>query len=133
MSRNKANGKFRNRTNEILFIDARNLGHLINRRTKKFTEEDIATISGTYHNWRNPDGDYEDVKGFCNSAPIDRVRELDHVLTPGRYVGLADEEDDFDFKERFAKLKAEFEEQLIEEEYLNAMIATNLAKVKVDG
>ncbi len=133
LSHNKANGKFRNRTNEILFIDARNLGHLINRRTKKFTEEDIATISGTYHNWRNPDGDYEDVKGFCNSAPIDRVRELDHVLTPGRYVGLADEEDDFDFKERFAKLKAEFEEQLIEEEYLNAMIATNLAKVKVDG
>jgi type I restriction enzyme M protein len=133
LSRNKANGKFRNRTDEILFIDARNMGHLINRRTKEFSAEDIAIISGTYHNWRNPDGDYEDVKGFCNSAAIDRVRELDYVLTPGRYVGLPDDEDDFDFKERFAKLKAEFEEQLKEEERLNALIAESLAKVKVNG
>jgi type I restriction enzyme M protein len=133
MSRNKANGRFRNRTDEILFIDARNLGHLINRRTKEFSAEDITAISATYHNWRNPDGDYQDVKGFCNSASIERVRELDYVLTPGRYVGLADDEDDFDFKERFYKLKAEFEEQLQEEKRLNALIAENLAKVKIDG
>lgn len=131
LSRNKANGRFRNRTDEILFIDGRNLGHLINRRTKEFSAEDIAAISDTYHNWRNPDGNYEDVKGFCCSVPIDRVRELDYVLTPGRYVGLADEEDDFDFKERFARLKAEFEEQLKEETRLNALIAENLAKVKL--
>jgi type I restriction enzyme M protein len=131
LSRNKTNGKFRNRADEILFIDARNLGHLINRRTKEFSEEDIATITSTYHNWRNPNGDYEDVKGFCNAASIERVRELDYVLTPGRYVGLADEEDDFDFKERFTQLKAEFEAQLQEEAKLNALIAENLAKVKV--
>ena len=132
LSRNKANGRFRNRTDEILFIDARNLGHLINRRTKEFSQEDIDAISGTYHNWRNPDGNYEDVKGFCCSVPIDRVRELDYVLTPGRYVGLADEEDDFDFKERFTKLKAEFEEQLKEEARLNVVIAENLVKVKIN-
>ncbi len=102
LSRNKANGKFRNRTDEILFIDARNLGHLINRRTKVFAAEDIAHIAGTYHNWRNPDGDYEDVKGFCNSAAIEQVQGLDYVLTPGRYVGLAEEDDDFDFKERLS-------------------------------
>jgi len=131
LSRNKANGKFRNRTDEILFIDARNLGHLINRRTKEFSKEDIAAISDVYHNWRHSDGNYEDVKGFCCSVSIDRVRELDYVLTPGRYVGLAEEEDDFDFKERFASLKAEFEEQLKEEARLNALIAENLAKVKV--
>lgn len=131
LSRDKANGHFRNRTDEILFIDARNLGHLINRRTREFTAEDIATISETYHNWRNPNSDYEDVKGFCNSAPIERVRELDYVLTPGRYVGLPDDEDDFDFNERFAKLKSEFEEQLKEEGRLNALIAENLGKVKV--
>jgi type I restriction enzyme M protein len=71
------------------------------------------------------------VKGFCCSASIDRVRELDYVLTPGRYVGLADEEDDFDFKERFTRLKAEFEEQLKEETRLNALIAENLVKVKI--
>ncbi len=141
LSRNKANGthsagsgqEFRNRTDEILFIDARNLGHLINRRTREFSEEDIATIAGTYHNWRNPEGDYEDVKGFCNSASLERVKELDYVLTPGRYVGLPDDEDDFDFNERFTKLKAEFEAQLKEEARLNALIAKNLAKVKVHG
>ena len=132
LSRNKTNGKFRNRADEILFIDARNLGHLINRRTKEFSADDIATITSTYHNWRNPNGDYEDVKGFCNAAPIERVRELDYVLTPGRYVGLPDDEDDFDFKERFIQLKAEFEAQLKEEAKLNALIAQSLAKVKIN-
>ncbi|MFH1431626.1 MAG: class I SAM-dependent DNA methyltransferase [archaeon] len=131
LSRNKANGKYRNRTDEILFIDARNIGHLINRRTREFSPEDIKMIADTYHNWRNPDGDYEDILGFCNSASIKRVRELDYVLTPGRYVGLSVEEDDFDFKERFTMLKAEFEEQLKEEEKLNALIAENLKKVNV--
>jgi len=133
MSRNKTNGKFRNRADEILFIDARNLGHLINRRTREFSHEDIAAIAGTYHKWRNPKGSYKDVKGFCNSAPIQRVRELDYVLTPGRYVGLPDEEDDFNFKERFNQLKADFEAQLKEETRLNSLIAENLGKVTADG
>lgn len=133
LSRNKASNGFRNRLNEILFIDARNLGHLINRRTKEFSEDDINKITMTYHNWRNPDGDYEDVKGFCNSASLERVKELDYVLTPGRYVGLPDEEDDFDFNDRFTKLKAEFEEQLKEEENLNKLIIENLAKINVDS
>ncbi len=164
LSRNKANGKFRNRTDEILFIDARNMGHLINRRTREFSAEDIQKIAVTYHVWRSvgadlrvcPDSDeypnnqnegehaqnegehagsplqeYIDVKGFCNSASIERVRELDYVLTPGRYVGLPDDEDDFDFNERFSKLKAEFGEQLKEEARLNALIAENLGKVKI--
>ncbi len=104
---------------------------LINRRTREFAEEDIAKISETYHNWRNPDGNYEDVKGFCNSASIERLRKLDYVLTPGRYVGLAVEEDDFDFNKRFTKLKAKFEEQLKEETRLNALIAENLGRVKL--
>lgn len=133
LSRDKSNGGYRNRTDEILFIDARNLGHLINRRTKEFSEEDVQKIAGTYHEWRNPKGKYEDVKGFCNSASIERVKELDYVLTPGRYVGLPDEEDDFDFKERFTSLKKEFEEQLKEEKRLNKLILENLGKVKIDG
>jgi type I restriction enzyme M protein len=133
LSRDKSNGKFRNRTEEILFIDARNMGHLINRRTKEFSAEDISTISDTYHEWRNKDGKYEDVKGFCSSTAIERVRELDYVLTPGRYVGLPDDEDDFDFKERFSKLKSEFEEQMNEEARLNTLIAEELGKVKVNG
>jgi type I restriction enzyme M protein len=133
LSRNKANGKYRNRTDEILFIDARNIGHLINRRTREFSSEDIRNVADTYHNWRNPDGDYEDVKGFCKSASIERVRELDYVVTPGRYVGLPVEEDDFDFNERFTRLKAEFEEQLKEEAGLNSQILENLSKIKMEG
>lgn len=132
MSRNRTNGKFRNRSNEILFIDARNLGHLINRRTRELSKEDIKTVSDTYHNWRNPDGDYEDIKGFCNATPIEKVKELDYVLTPGRYVGLEDTEDDFDFNERFTELKSEFETQLKEEAILNKSILTNLSKIKID-
>lgn len=132
LSRNRANGKFRNRRDEILFIDARNLGHLINRRTLEFDDDDIAQIANTYHNWRSTDGSYEDIAGFCKAAPIERVRELDYVLTPGRYVGLPDEEDDFDFAKRFAELQAELAEQLAEENRLNALIQENLAKVIVD-
>ncbi|NGF55354.1 SAM-dependent DNA methyltransferase [Parapedobacter sp. SGR-10] len=131
MSRNRSNGKFRNRSGEILFIDARNLGHLINRRTRELSKEDIAQIAETYHNWRNPDGNYEDIKGFCASATKERVAELDYVLTPGRYVGLAEEEDDFDFAERFTSLKAEFEAQLKEETELNERIMANLDKIQI--
>ncbi|WP_407532803.1 N-6 DNA methylase [Acinetobacter baumannii] len=123
--------KYKDRSNEILFIDARNLGHLINRRTKVLSDEDIKLITDTYHNWRNKDGEYEDVAGFCASVTLDKVAELDYVLTPGRYVGLADDEDEFDFKERFTSLKAEFEAQLAEEAKLNQAIAENLAKVIV--
>lgn len=115
----------------ILFIDARNMGHSINRRTRELSKDDIEKIAGTYHNWRNPNGNYKDVKGFCNSASIEKVKELDYVLTPGRYVGLPDDEDDFNFNERFNQLKAEFEEQLVEEERLNALIKENLAKIEL--
>jgi type I restriction enzyme M protein len=131
LSRDKMNGGFRDRKNEILFIDARNEGHLINRRTLELSEDDIRKVAETYHAWRSVDGAYEDVKGFCNSVSLERVRELDYVLTPGRYVGLPDEEDDFDFNERFTALKAEFEEQLKEEERLNRLILENLNRVKL--
>lgn len=139
LSRNRNNGTFRNRSKEILFIDARNLGHLINRRTRELSngsenpeDNDIAKISDTYHNWRNPEGQYEDIPGFCASIPIERVAELDYVLTPGRYVGLPEEDDDFDFNERFTALRAEFDAQLQEEAELNRMIAENLAKIKLE-
>lgn len=139
MSRNRSNGKFRDRSKEILFIDARNMGHLINRRTRVLSngsedpnDNDIKVITDTYHNWRNPDGQYEDIKGFCKAAPIERVIELDYVLTPGRYVDLADVEDDFDFKVRFTSLKTEFEAQLQEEAILNERISINLSKIKID-
>jgi len=138
MSRNRTStgsagqGKFRDRSKEILFIDARNLGHLINRRTRELSPEDIKQITDTYHNWRNKEGKYNDVPGFCAAAPIEKVASLDYVLTPGRYVGLPDEEDDFNFAERFAALKAELEEQIKEEDRFNKIIAASLKKIKID-
>ena len=92
------------RTDEILFIDARNMGHLINRRTRAFSDDDINKIAKTYHNWRSEDDGYADEKGFCKSVTIEEVAKLDYVLTPGRYVGLEETEDDFDFAERFKTL-----------------------------
>jgi type I restriction enzyme M protein len=89
---------FADRSKEILFIDARNLGHLINRRTKELSHEDIKQITDTYHAWRNQprhckeqsdaEIQYQDIAGFCASVSLERVKELDYVLTPGRYVGL---------------------------------------------
>ena len=128
---NRARNNGHPRKGEILFIDGRNLGHLINRRSRELSPDDIQQISQTYHNWRTGEDVYEDVKGFCASVPLERVAELDYVMTPGRYVGLAEEEDDFDFTERFTALKAEFEAQLKEEAALNEAIAQNLAKIKL--
>jgi type I restriction enzyme M protein len=132
LSRNKTNGGFRDRKNEILFIDARNLGHLVNRRNRDLSEDDIQKIAGTYHEWRSKEGKYADIPGFCKSEKLDRVKELNYVLTPGRYVGLPDDEDDFNFVERFTGLKAELEKQLAEENELNKKILENLSKINVD-
>ena len=126
LSRAKAAGK---RPGEILFIDARSSGRLINRRTRELCPADIERIAGTYHAWRENTAAYRDIKGFCRSAPIAQVRELGHVLTPGRYVGLSGEEDSFDFAARFAALKAGFESQIKEEARLNRRILANLKKI----
>lgn len=132
LSRNKTNGGFRDRKNEILFIDARNLGFLVNRRNRDLSEDDINKIASTYHTWRSKEGNYEDIAGFCKSESLERVKELNYVLTPGRYVGLPDDEDDFNFVERFTSLKAELEKQLAEEDHLNKTIIENLSKIRIE-
>jgi len=121
------------RLDKVLFIDARNLGYLINRRTKDFTDEDIAKITETYHHWHNKNEKYEDIPGFCKAVSLDEIREKDYVLTPGRYIGLPDDEDDFDFVERFRKLKGELDDQMKEEARLNGLIRQNLAKLEVNN
>ncbi|MDR1085506.1 MAG: type I restriction-modification system subunit M [Deltaproteobacteria bacterium] len=131
LSLNRKNGQFRNRSQEILFIDARDLGELINRRTRILTKKDILQISSTYHNWRNSDGHYEDIKGFCCSAPVGNVVDMNCVLTPGRYVGLPEVEDEIDYEERFLSLRGEFLRQTEEEKRLNAKIIKALSKIKI--
>lgn len=117
------------RPNEVLFIDARDKGHLVSRKLRDFSEEDIASISEVYHKWRKGDDSYEDVAGFCKSATIEEVKELDYVLTPGRYVGLAEEEDDFNFEERFGELKTKLDSMIEKESKLNTRISSSLSKI----
>ncbi|MDP2683269.1 MAG: class I SAM-dependent DNA methyltransferase [Deltaproteobacteria bacterium] len=125
-----------NRKRQMLFIDARNLGFLKTRKNLEFTDEDIAKVASTYHNWRlSPAGggkgkEYEDIQGFCKSVSIEEVKALNYVVTPGRFVGLPDDEDDFNFEERFTSLKTELEKQIAEEAALNKKIQENLAKIK---
>jgi len=127
ISRDKKNNKFRNRKEETLFIDAREMGEMIDRRHRAITADDIKRISDTYHNWRNKDGNYEDVPGFCKSADLEEIRKHGHILTPGRYVGLEEEEDDgIEFEEKMKSLTTELKEQFAESKKLEAEIRNNL-------
>jgi type I restriction enzyme M protein len=127
MARNKTNGKFRNRENEILFIDARNLGTMINRRNKELNEKDIKVISETYHKWRNIKGNYKDVAGFCKSATMQEVAENNYLLMPGRYVGAEDEiEDIIPFAEKMKTLTETLAEQFEQGDKLKKAIRENL-------
>jgi len=130
LSRKKAGNGNRKRTGEILFIDATNEGHLIDRIHRMFTDEDIAKITNTYHEWRKENGNYEDIKGFCKSATLEDVEKHKFVLTPGRYVGIPDEEDDgIPFEEKMKALTAELAEQMAEEKRLDEEIKKQLKKV----
>lgn len=127
LARNKTNHKFRDRSNEILFIDARKLGTMVNRRNRKLTDEDIALISGTYHAWRNKGGEYQDKAGFCKAASMDEVRKNNYVLMPGRYVGTEEAEDDgVPFEEKMNALTAKLAEQFAKSSELEKKIRENL-------
>jgi len=131
LNRNKKdNPKYRSREHEVLFIDARQLGEMIDRRHRELTEEDISKISETYHEWRNIDGEYEDVKGFCKSATIEDIREHEYVLTPGRYVGIEDIEDDgIPFDEKMESMTAELAELFAKSRKLEDEIRKNLGGI----
>ncbi len=137
LARNKNPGNgWRDRRGEVLFIDARKLGHMVDRTRKEFSDEDIARISGTYHAWRGePDADaYEDEPGFCKAATLEEVLGHNHVLTPGRYVGAGEVEvDEVPFEERFTELKETLAEQFAEAEELSALIQTKLDEISANG
>jgi type I restriction enzyme M protein len=132
LARDRANGPFRDRRGEILFIDARKLGRMVDRTHRELTDEEIARIARTYHAWRGePDaGEYADVPGFCKSATLDEVRKHGYVLTPGRYVGAeVRDDDDEPFGEKMQRLAAQLREQQAEAAKLDAAIAANLKEL----
>ena len=129
LARNRQGGKFRDRVNEILFIDVRSLGRMVDRTHRELTNENIQQITNAYHAWRSGNGefDYADVPGFCKSAAIDEVRKHDYVLTPGRYVGTAPQEEDVEpFEDKMRRLVAQLREQQTEAARLDTAIADNL-------
>ena len=127
LARNKTNGKFRNRSSEILFIDARKSGVLINRRNKELTEKDLKQIADTYHNWRNLKGKYQDIDGFCKSATIEEVKKNNYILMPGKYVGTEEEESDgILFEDKMQTLTASLAEQFAKRNELEKTIRKNL-------
>jgi type I restriction enzyme M protein len=126
---------FRDRHGETLFIDARKLGELTDRVHRELTDTDIAAISRTYHAWRGEakDGDYEDVAGFCRSATLAEIKKNNYVLTPGRYVGIEEEEDDgIPFEEKMKRLTAELGRQMRQSAELDEQIIANLQDLGYD-
>ncbi|WP_152050808.1 class I SAM-dependent DNA methyltransferase [Tautonia marina] len=132
LTRNKANGRFRDRRGETLFIDARKLGSLVDRTHRELSDDEIARIARAYHAWRGePDaGPYADVPGFCKAATQEEIAAHGFVLTPGRYVGAEDVEDDGEpFEEKMGRLVATLREQQAEAARLDAAITTNLERL----
>ncbi len=147
IARDKKNSRFRDRRGETLFIDARKLGTLIDRVHRELTYDDISKIADTYHAWRgdnvgadlrvSPDAQantqvrtYEDIPGFCKSATTDDIRGHNYILTPGRYVGAAEVEDDGEpFEEKMAKLTAALREQTEQAKKLDQLIWANLEDI----
>ena len=130
LARNKNPGKgLRDRHGQILFIDARKLGVLVDRTRRELTDEEVKKIADTYHTWRGEPnaGEYADVAGFCKSASLEDIQKHGHVLTPGRYVGAAEQEDDGEpFEEKMLRLATQWREQRTQAAELDAAIEANL-------
>lgn len=133
LAREKAPGKGRrDRRGQVLFIDARKMGELVDRTRRELTDAEIQKIADTYHAWRGEKnaGEYADVAGLCKSATLEDIRKHDHVLTPGRYVGAAEQEDDGEpFEEKMRRLSALWREQRAEGVRLDALIEANLKEL----
>jgi type I restriction enzyme M protein len=130
ISRKRSGNGDRKRTGEVLFIDASELGTMEDRTHRVFDEKDIQKVVDIYHNWRQPNGKYEDEKGFCKSAKIDEIQKHNFVLTPGRYVGIPDEIDDgISFEGKMAELTSKLAEQMEKEKVLDEEIKAQLSKI----
>lgn len=133
LARNKNPGKgLRDRRGQVLFIDARKMGVLVDRTRRELTDDEIKKIADTYHAWRGEQdaGEYADVPGFCKSATLEDIRKHGHVLTPGRYVGAAEQEDDGEpFEEKMLRLSKLWREQRAAAAKLDEAIESNLKEL----
>ncbi len=132
LARDKKNHKHRDRRGHTLFIDARNLGKLVDRTHRELTDDEVERIAKTYHAWRGEKdaGDYSDIPGFCKSAPLDDIRKHGHVLTPGRFVGAEQiEDDDEPFDEKMKRLAATLRKQQADSAKLDAVISSSLKEL----
>jgi type I restriction enzyme M protein len=132
LTRDKKNSGFRDRRGQTLFIDARKLGRMVDRTHKELSDEDFGRVAGTYHAWRGEKeaGKYKDAAGFCKSAILKDIQQHGHVLTPGRYVGAEEVEDDGEpFEEKMKRLTAQLSEQFKESARLEKTIRENLKGV----
>jgi len=130
ISRKRTGNGDRKRTGEILFIDASEIGFMADRTHREFTEKDVAKVSETYHEWRKQNGKYEDIKGFCKSANLEEIAKHNFVLTPGRYAGIKDEEDDgIPFEEKMAELTKALAQQMAREKVLDDEIKKQLVNI----
>jgi len=128
--------RFRDRRGEVLFIDARRMGRMVDRVHRELTDEEIQEIVQTYHAWRGEEGagEYKDIPGFCKSVSLEEIRQHDYILTPGRYVGVEiQEEDDEPFEEKMKRLVAELEAQFAEGAKLEEAIKRNLRELGFYG
>ncbi|OAQ20797.1 type I restriction-modification system subunit M [Thermosulfurimonas dismutans] len=128
--------RLRDRRGEVLFIDARRMGRMVDRVHRELTDEEIQEIAQTYHAWRGEEGagEYKDVPGFCKNVSLEEIRKHDYVLTPGRYVGISQqEEDDEPFEEKLKRLVAELETQFAESTKLEEAIKRNLRELGFYG
>ncbi len=129
LARNRSGAKLRDRRGEVLFIDARKLGRMVDRTHRELTDDDSARIASAFHAWRGETGagDYADTPGFCKSATLEEMRRHGHVLTPGRYVGAKPQEDGGEpFEAKMTRLVAEWQAQQAEAAKLDAAIDANL-------
>ena len=130
LSRDKTNNKFRNRKGEILFIDARNMGYMVDRTHRELSDEDVQNIAQIYHSWRGEGGVYEDIRGLCKSVNVVEVKKYDYILTPGRYVGFVEEEEyPEEFEEKMQKLATELAEQFKKSDEMEIEIKSNLKEL----
>jgi len=132
LARDKSNSGFRDRRGEALFIDARKMGHLVDRIHRDLSDEDSNRITRAYHAWRGESdaGDYEDLPGFCKSATLEEIASHSYILSPGRYVGSEVLEGDREpFEEKMARLTASLEEQFLESARLEEEIRESLDRV----